>query len=105
MKTPLDLNPNELEELLRYDPQTGNLIWKKTVSRWNKRGQVAGNSNNSRGELEIKLKGKWYKAHHIAWFFITGLWPTSPISHKNDDHSDNSKENLYERFAIIQKRK
>lgn len=98
MKTPANLTPNELTALLSYNPHTGKLIWRKTVSRWNKRGQTAGRINNSRGELEVRLKGYWYKAHHIAWFFITGLWPRTPIGHRNEDHSDNREENLYERW-------
>lgn len=104
MKVPENLNPDELERLLSYNPQTGELRWKRTISRFNKRGGVAGRTyNSSKGEVEVKINGRWYKAHHIAWYFITGLWPRTPISHRDNDYSNNSKDNLYERFSIIRK--
>lgn len=45
------------------------------------------------GYRAFKIKGKIYLAHRLAWFLVTGRWPTS-IDHKNGKKWDNRWRNL-----------
>jgi hypothetical protein len=75
-----------LKELLDYNPDTGIFVWK--VARQRIRvGSVAGTKNQD-GYIEIKIKGKIYKAHRLAWLYIYGVWPAE-IDHRFHDRSDN----------------
>lgn len=76
-----------MNELLCYDEGTGLLHWK--VSRGRVRaGDLAGTSNG-RGYIIVRVDGKIYPAHRIAWFLKTGEWPTGVIDHINRDGEDN----------------
>jgi hypothetical protein len=98
MRTPQNLSPHELKNLLDYDPNTGIFLWKKTSPRGGqKKGKKAGKVI-SLGYVHIRIKGKNYMAHHIAWFFMTGDWPQIPIGHENKKNTDNRFENLYEKW-------
>ena len=39
---------------------------------------------NDKGRGTIKVEGKDQKAHRVAWFLATGLWPESNVLHKCD---------------------
>ena len=42
----------------------------------------------------MKLKGKFYKAHILAVYIMTGGWPAAIVDHKNGDSVDNTWDNL-----------
>ena len=48
------------------------------------------------GYLIIKIKGKQFKAHRIAWLLNYGLFPNHELDHINRDKTDNRIENLRE---------
>ena len=57
------------------------------------------NSNGSidkDGYLIIKVKGKQFKAHRIAWLLCYGYFPKSELDHINRNKLDNRIENLRE---------
>lgn len=57
------------------------------------------NSNGSfdkDGYLILKVKGKQFKAHRIAWFLYYGCLPNMEIDHINRVRTDNRKCNLRE---------
>ena len=87
------MTQNELKEILRYDPDTGIFIWKLNVGKRLKAGQRAG-SNDGRGYIHIKINGKNYKAHRLAWLYMYGQWPKKHIDHINKVKHDNRIENL-----------
>ena len=65
------------------------------------------NSNGSidkDGYLIIKVKGKQFKAHRIAWFLYYGYFPKSELDHINRNKLDNRIENLRESNRIEQNR-
>lgn len=92
MKT---MDQQTLKELLNYNPNTGVLTWKKRTSNRIKVGDVAGTINDQ-GYRLIGILGEEYRAHRLAWMYVTGEWPASEIDHRNGAHDDNRWENLRE---------
>ena len=81
-----------LKELLDYNEDSGEFRWKARSSNVVKIGELAGTSH--RGYIKIGLDGETYKAHHLAYLYMTGKYPQSQIDHINHDKSDNSWRNL-----------
>ena len=81
------LTQAELTRLLHYDPSTGVFVRKVRTCNKVKVGDVAGNET-SRGYRNIRVSGRLYQAHRLAWLYITGAWPEYEI-----DHIDNNKKN------------
>lgn len=48
------------------------------------------------GYLILKIKGKQFKAHRIAWLLYYGDFPKQELDHINRDRTDNRIENLRE---------
>lgn len=88
MKTLSDI----LFDKLAYDCETGVFIWKRSSGRCAK-GSVAG-ATDKRGYIFIKIDGRNYSAHRLAWYFVHGQWPESEIDHENRNPSDNRISNL-----------
>ena len=95
-----------LKEVLSYDPVTGVFRWLprpvrpeflRTDRGFNTRcaGKIAG-CDNGKGYLVIEIDAVGYKAHRLAWLYMTGRWPKDQIDHKNRRRSDNRIENLRE---------
>ena len=80
-----------LNEVYRYDKETGKLFYKIDLSRVAKKDMEAG-SNNS-GYLQTQLLGKMLKVHRIIWKMHYGENPEC-IDHINHNRSDNRLENL-----------
>lgn len=83
-----------LKSILRYDPDTGNFIWVNHFGRRILAGSIAGALN--KGYVEIGINLKKYKAHRLAWFYMTGEWPKHYIDHKDRNKVNNKWENLRE---------
>jgi hypothetical protein len=83
-----------LEQVLRYEPDTGNLFWLIDRPRKTKAGKKAGYVNKS-GYVEIRYNEIDYRAHRIAWYLHTGEDPSNlQIDHTNNNASDNRICNL-----------
>jgi hypothetical protein len=83
----------DLVRLLNYDHDTGVFTWKVDISRRIKAGMKAG-TISSNGYLKIKLNGKAYRAHHLAWLVCKNEFPQQEIDHINGDKLDNRIINL-----------
>lgn len=88
------LTAERLREVLRYDPATGGFFWKLRLSSRVHVGDPAGWRS---GEyLCITVDGVKYKAHRLAWLYMTGRMPENDIDHANLIKSDNRFDNLRE---------
>jgi len=47
-----------------------------------------------KGYIVIKIKGRVYFAHRLAWLYIYGEWPSEIIDHINRERDDNRICNL-----------
>lgn len=79
---------------LSYDPETGIFTW--LSSRSNVRAGAKAGRVNQWGHRTIRLLGKYYLAHRLAWFLIYGKWPIEDIDHINMVPDDNRISNLRE---------
>lgn len=87
-----DLTAARLREVLHYDKTTGRFTW--LVHRHGLRvGTEAGCINNN-GYWLITVDGVKYRAHRLAWLYVTGKWPDGEIDHKNTKRADNRWRNL-----------
>lgn len=93
-----DLTQEELKRRLRYEPLTGEFIWINTHRH--RVGKQAGSlrSGESRRDGKryriINIGGVLYRANLLAWFYMTGQWPTSDVDHKDTDCTNDRWENL-----------
>ena len=83
---------DSVASLLEYRPATGELLLRTPTKR-----RVAGASAcrlDTKGYLRVRICGKDYKAHRIAWLLAYGEWPTGILDHINGDPADNRLCNL-----------
>jgi hypothetical protein len=77
-----------LREVLEYNPESGVWVWLVTSSRRRGAGKIAGSLDNN-GYVVIRVDRAIYKAHRLAWLYMTGEWPRSTIDHINLEPADN----------------
>jgi len=80
-----------LKELYEYNPETGEFVSKLGQKQW-----AAGRSVGSKKSkyVMVYVDGKKYRAHRLAWLYMTGNWPTDQIDHMNGNKHDNRFTNL-----------
>ena len=88
-----ELTQEHLKRLFLYNPESGLFTRLKTTASNAVKGSVAGN-RNSRGYVKIKINGREYSAHRLAWLYVYGSFPEAQIDHINQDKSDNRIGNL-----------
>ena len=87
------LTLERLKEVLFYDPDTGIFIWLKNRGSKIKKGDKAG-CINPFGYIRIKVFGRLYMAHVLAWFYMKEEMPILDIDHINRIKNDNRWNNL-----------
>ena len=77
-----NLTAQRLRELLDYEPGTGLFRWRMRVGRYGRipAGSTAGGLD-SNGYVLIRVDGKRYGAHRLAWLHVHGEWPNGEIDH------------------------
>lgn len=104
------LTVSELKLLLNYDSVTGLFRWlprtpsmfeanhntaEQNCNTWNSRfsGKIAG-STPTNWYTTIVIYGRKYRAHVLAWLYMTSNWPVRGIDHWDLNKSNNSWRNL-----------
>lgn len=88
------LTQQDLKEQLHYDKNTGLFTRIKIIQNSHaKVGDIAGNSHHS-GYVFIRVNGKLYQAHRLAFLYMTGNFPVDCVDHINGIKNDNKWCNL-----------
>lgn len=85
-----------LKQLLDYNEDTGELVWKQTIAniRKSKAGRPVGTLHPD-GYRQICIDGIQYRTHRIVWMWATGEDPEHlTIGHINHQRDDNRIANL-----------
>lgn len=98
------VTPEELKDIVSYDKNTGFFYWVEkprfqNIQAGSKAGWVA-----KSGYAKIKIKGRTYSAHRLAWFYVYGEWPKNEIDHINEIKTDNRIVNLRDVTKIVNQR-
>ena len=104
------LTPAELRKLLRCNPETGKLYWRKRTFEIFSEGNQGAESNCARWNARYadkeaftaplrkyrygRIFRKTYSAHRVIWAMTYGEWPPEQIDHINGIGSDNRIVNL-----------
>lgn len=106
--------PDELRQLLRYEPDTGKLFWRERPASFFTDGEMpaeerASRWNKWRAGQEIAETVLGYKvvncepvlgvrrriqAHRIIWLLETGEWPDGQVDHIDGNRANNLFSNL-----------
>jgi len=87
------LTQERLQELLHYDPDTGEFRWRAAENPDCRAGEIAGCSMRS-DYWCIHIDGRGYRAHQLAWLYMTGEWGRPLIAHRDGDPFNNRWRNL-----------
>lgn len=90
----LMISQQQLKEQLHYDPESGKFTRLVAASNNVRVGDVAGQKYD--GYVRIQVLGVRRMAHCLAWFYMTGNYPTGEIDHRNGIRDDNRWGNLRE---------
>lgn len=112
-KKPLP-TPEQLRQLLRYEPETGKLFWREqttdayfqdggktaqhAMNIWNAKyaGKEAFTSTAKSGHKRGRVAGYGLLAHRVIWAMETDTWDFGLVDHRNLSPADNTWGNLRE---------
>lgn len=87
------LTQDQLKEVLHYCPETGVFTWLKPQCL----GHRAGTNHvthSGKTYRRLRLSGRWYKEHKLAFLYMTGSFPFDQVDHENGNGTDNRWTNL-----------
>lgn len=104
-------SPKLLNKILKYNPETGELFWRKrdvtlfkeskntalhACNAWNSKNanKPAMTAYDGHGYKHGRIFGVAYQAHRVAWAITNGDWPPEFIDHINGIKDDNRISNL-----------
>lgn len=84
------LTARDLRRILYFDYETGLFYSHRSDLR------KAVGSTTAEGYVVIRVKGRDYMAHRLAWLYDKGRWPVGKLDHADGGRSHNRIENLRE---------
>lgn len=87
-----NLTQEELKRCLHYNPNTGIFRRKLSYNPKIRVGEIAG--GESEGYIRIRVRGKKFMAHRLAWLYVYGYFPENQIDHIDRNRSNNKIDNL-----------
>ena len=90
-----EITADYVREVFLYNPDTGELTWKRPTGPRVREGDRAGHANTG-GHLQIKLHGRNLLVHRLIWLYVYGVWPVNQVDHINRNRTDNRIVNLRE---------
>lgn len=92
----MELTQELLKSRIQYYSESGIFTWiDASKFQANKNGKEAGRVN-SKGYRTIRIEGKEYNAHRLAWLYVYGSFPKDEVDHINCEKLDNRICNLRE---------
>jgi len=88
----MDITQEQLKHWLNYHPETGTFTWVNRPSNCVKIGSKAG--WQKAGYCQIRLKGRLYYSHRLAFLFMIGTFPPDAVDHINGNRTDTTWTNL-----------
>lgn len=85
-----------LKELFDYNPETGDFVRRVSVISSNGRAGCIAGSTDTTGYRQIRVNGWLYRAHVLAWVYMTGEYPKDMIDHIDMNRANNAFKNLRE---------
>jgi len=91
----------EIEAVVTYNPETGDLVWKDRTAEqipsahlrglWNEKfaGKHVGRCRSGKGDIRINIGRNYIYARRVIYVLMTGKEPSGRLSHKDGD-----KDNL-----------
>ena len=87
-----ELTQQQLKSVIRYVPICGLFTYTRNYPGY-KWGHVASKQAPD-GYEYVAIYGKRYRAHRLAWLYMTGEWPPHQIDHIDGNPGNNRWENL-----------
>ena len=87
-----DLTAARLRALLSYDCESGSFRWLRP--RGKAASKPTAGSSDSGGYIKIGIAGHDYRAHRLAWLYVSGEWPKGQLDHMDGNPSNNAIANL-----------
>ncbi|MFC4924551.1 HNH endonuclease [Delftia deserti] len=97
------VTPEYVRDVLDYNPETGEMLWKVKVAMRTVVGERAG-SVSSLGSRVVKLKNLTFQCKRVAWMHYYGEEPSEKIRLRNNDQNDLSIKNLVLHSAYFHER-
>ena len=86
------INQKTLKEYFTYDKDTG--LFTRLKSKDGRPFKADGHKSLRKGYVRLKILGKQYGGHVMAWLYQYGDLPNCDLDHINHDRSDNRIVNL-----------
>ncbi len=88
------LTLERLRGLIDYNADTGAMTWRVKRGRTALAGGICGTPHPHDRYLMVKIDGRSYKLHRLAWLYVYGEWPTEDVDHIDGDRGNNRIANL-----------
>lgn len=89
-----ELSHTRLLAFLKYEPETGEFIWRVRRDTDSPAGARAGARGGRGGYRSITIDGRKYLESRLAHFYVTGAWPLGQVDHRDGDVVNNRWLNL-----------